>query len=49
MDTQWRSKLVNVGAAASSLDTLFCFQVIVSVKSEGLRVCMCGIFQSGGS
>ena len=48
-DTQRRSKLVNVGAAAISLDILYGFQENVSVKSRGSRVCLGGIFQSGSS
>ena len=31
------------------MEILFGFQGIVSVKSDGSRVCLWGIFQSGGS
>ena len=49
LDTQWRSKWVSVGAATQALERLVSFQEIVKLKSKGLRVCLWGIFQSGGS
>ena len=49
LDTQWRSKCVNVCAAAISLEILLVFQKKLSMKSEGLRVCLWGIFESGCS
>ena len=40
---------MNVGAADSSLERLDGFWENVWVKSEGSRVCLWGLFQSGGS